>query len=857
MQCLDPEQSIAWHIEQRVQKHPQRIAIETATGEWTYQQINDTANVIAVNLHEVGIGPGSSVALWLHDAFAETAGVLAIWKAGGAFVPLDSRAPLEFNLAIIATVRPHAIITDSKRRASLPPIQSPPIILCWEELPPSTSTANLSLSIPPDSISRIVFTSGSTGKPKGVEHDQRGMLYRAATSIAGSDFQVEDRQLNLSPLAHVTGSTILLNTFLIGGTLSCYPIHERGIESMGEWIQLKNVTRFATVPTVFRRFMKSRGLLPTMLESLRTIYLGAEPTKWTDVELFRQHCAPHTKLICNIGSTETGPTVRYEVPVGQIGSGEFVPLGFPYPDLELSLLDESGHKVAPGEVGEITIRSRGMALGYFEQPELSAQKFLSFPPDPSLRRYQTGDLARCESSGLLVYAGRKDRQIKINGHRVELDHIATVILKHPDIDEADVTTWSDPARGTRIAAFFTASQASPLTIHTLEQWIRAKLPVYMVPNHLQQLAALPRHNSGKLNRSALPHPPNSQNSPITEAPSTTQEKTILQWWREILDDPLFGPDDNFFNAGGDSLSATRMLIEAEKIIGSKPPINLLFQAPTPRLFARAVDSPPEHLRNLICLQETGSRSPLIFAHGWTQSVFGIQRLAQSIDTNRPVYMLQSNQHCGDKRPPASIEEMITQYADQIQHRLPEGPCLLAGYSLGGFFAFAIATELNRRNYPIEKVIIIDTLPKNLPRLVHLRTMGPDILKRVPQHLQSLFGGKERIDLEFFRQRWGGLKIRFGKGRPTTIPSQKVDAPGPKDDYYTLLSGSLRLRPFSVPVLLIQSDQTHANLSAAWAYLSKNRVERITATGEHTQMLQAPHLAPLRAKVRSALTPPRG
>jgi len=132
MQCLDPEQSIAWHIEQRVQKHPQRIAIETATGEWTYQQINDTANVIAVNLHEVGIGPGSRVALWLHDAFAETAGVLAIWKAGGAFVPLDSRAPLEFNLAIIATVRPHAIITDSKRRASLPPIQSPPIILCWE-----------------------------------------------------------------------------------------------------------------------------------------------------------------------------------------------------------------------------------------------------------------------------------------------------------------------------------------------------------------------------------------------------------------------------------------------------------------------------------------------------------------------------------------------------------------------------------------------------------------------------------------------------------------------------------------------------------------------------------------------------
>ncbi len=856
--ALDPLRSIAWHVEERVRTHPDRVALQTPSGNRTYAAVNTTANALAHQLHQRVGSTGGRFVLWLQDAFAETTSVLAAWKAGGAFIPLDSRAPLEFNLGIIKVVDPHLIIVDPAHLALLPPEwrDDTSRVLVWAEGKAPTQTKNLNLDIPPETIARIVFTSGSTGNPKGVEHDQRGMLYRAATSIAGADFQAGECQLNLSPLAHVTGSTVLLNTLLIGGTLSCYPLREWGLERMAEWIDRHQVTRFATVPTVFRRFMRLRDLPADQLKSIRTVYLGAESTRWTDVALFRQFFSPRTKLITNIGSTETGPTVRYDVPAEDALDEGTVPLGIPYPDIELRLLDEDGHEVPPGEVGEITIRSRGIACGYFRQPERSAQLFPVDPHDPSVRQFTTGDMGRFDAKQRLIYAGRRDRQVKINGHRIELDFIASVLRQHPDIEEADVRTWPDPHNGVLIAAYFSTARSVALDVPSLRRWLQDQVPLYMVPRHLQQLEKLPLHSSGKINRQVLPPPASTRESPpgMPEALNAIGQ-SVLSLWRELLEDPSIGPDDNFFTVGGDSLFATRFLLEAERVAGRELPLNLLFQAPTPREFARRIEQPPLQLSNLICAQATGKKAPLFWVHGWVDSLFQILPLARKLEIDRPVFVIQCNQHCGDLPPPVSVEAMVIYYADLIERESPNGSYLLGGFSVGATFAFATAAELQRRGRKVETVIVIDRTPSNLPTSIHWRMMASDALIKASQQFGSLWRGEHELDYRYLQARWQGILRRFRLSRPAASsarPPESSAGPAMVLDYYTVLSNAFTPQPCSVPVLLIQSRHNPANLRTAWRYLSRGHVTHRWVAEDHLKIVLPPHLEQLCQLIRQAL-----
>ena len=825
--ALDPGRSIASHIEDRVQTHPDRIALQTPSGNLTYQEVNNAANRVAHELHDRIGHIGERVIIWLQDPLAETASVLAIWKAGSAFVPLDTKAPLEFNLAIINVVQPHVIIVDREHLALLPDTwrHHPANTICWDDLDPALPSENLDLAIPPETIARIVFTSGSTGKPKGVEHDQRGMLYRAATSIAGADFQAGECQLNLSPLAHVTGSTVLLNTFLIGGTLSCYPLRQWGIERMANWIEQNHVTRFATVSTVFRRFMRSPGLSPDSLLSIRTVYLGAESTRWTDVALFRQFFGPQAKLICNIGSTETGPTARYEVsPEDPIMEGA-VPLGIPYPDIELQLLDADGAPVAAGDVGEITIRSRGIACGYFAEPARTAKSFLVDPQDPTVRTFKTGDMGRFDSAQRLFYAGRRDRQIKINGHRIELDYIASVLRQHPAIEEADVRTWLDPLQRPQIAAYFTTSDSEPLQTEALHLWLLDQVPLYMVPTHLQKLDTLPLHSSGKVDRQALPEPPSltrkSSPSPLSLNPT---EQTVLELWRQLLQNPTLGPDDNYFSAGGDSLLAVQLVLEAEQIAGRPLGQHVLFQAPTARKFAHQIDCPSPQLNNLICIQSSGPKIPIFWIHNQIEGAFKALNLASEVEPGRPTFLIECHQQLGLPDPPTSVAALVTLYADLIEQQIPSGPFVLSGYSLGGCFAFAIAAELRHRQREVKTVIVIDRSPVNLPPLINFRMRAPDIVDRIRRQIVGVFRGHRKLDSTYFRSLSSRVLIRLKLKRPTDLPQlDSITLGGPPEDYFTALSFDFKHEPAPIPVFLIHSKKSLFNLPVAWNYLSQGRV----------------------------------
>ncbi len=392
---------------------------------------------------------------------------------------------------------------------------------------------------------------------------------------------------------------------------------------------------------------------------------------------------------------------------------------------------EAGNVVASGEVGEITIRSRGIASGYFDEPDKTARLFEVDPHDPALRTFKTGDMGHFDDSNQLIYAGRRARMIKINGQRVELDYVAATLRKHPEIEEADVRTWPDSHRGVQLAAYFTTPKSSPLDTESLHHWLLEQLPHYMVPTHLHQLDSLPLHSSGKINRQALPEPQSLRRSkPENEFLSDPTERAVLELWRKLLKNPTLGPDDNYFAVGGDSLLAVQLLLEAALFAGRELPPHVLMRAPTARQFSAAIKQAPDQVSNLICIQSTGTRAPFFWVHGRSDDLFLTLRIARDLDSDRPTFLIECNQQCGQQEPPSSVETMAAQYADLIEQYLTSRPCILEGYSLGATFAFAIAAELQRRKREIPTVVVINRPPMNLPPFIKFRMAAPDMLWRV-------------------------------------------------------------------------------------------------------------------------------
>jgi len=462
------DQSIATLFEARVAAHPQKIALQTHEREFTYSEINEAANGLASGLLKHVGGRSGPVAIWLEDGFAVATSLLATWKAGKAFLAGNLQAPDAYNRTIFSVAAPVVIVAEERFRVQVEQLVPPDtVVLIWEEIRANPSSENPNIVVPPEALLRIVFTSGSTGVPKGVEHDQQGMLREAHAAMAGAYYRSDDRFLQLSSLSHVNGSDWLFYVFMMGATLSYYPLRLRGVEGLEQWVAEKQITRFVTVPTVFRHFVRLSQVTRQSLASVLIVHLGGEPVRPDDVRRFKALFPAGAKLIANIGSTEAGSFARcifnQDTPIPE----KSLPLGRAHPGIVIQLWDEFENRVSDGSTGEIVVGSRGVARGYFQQPDLTARVFRQDASAPRLRWFKTGDLAWYDGDGILHSAGRKDRQVKIRGHRVELPEIEAVIADHPMIDNVVVKAWLDESQGTRLVAYYSSSGSVVVTGSTL------------------------------------------------------------------------------------------------------------------------------------------------------------------------------------------------------------------------------------------------------------------------------------------------------------------------------------------------------------------------------------------------------
>ena len=570
------ESTIAGRFHRIVRRHGARVAIQSATRDVTYQELDAWTNCIARML-ENGLDDGREpVAILLDQGVEFIAAIFGVLKAGCGYVPLDPSFPLERNLRTLADAGARVVVTSVDHKAAAHTlILDRNRVVCVDDID-GVSDAPVAASAESSAIAYVLYTSGSTGEPKGVRETHRNVLHNVMRHADAFEIGPEDRQSLLYPCSVYGGTRDIFNAILNGASLHPYAVKDNGHLGLFQWLNRHSITIYCSVATVFRYFAQS---LPqgASCPTVRAIKLGGEASRRGDVELYRKHFADHCVLFGGLASTETGVVRQFRVDKTTPIESDPIPLGYAVPDFEISLVNEQGDEVPPGEVGEIVVRSRYLSPGY-TRTDMTRRVFSE--PQPGIREYRTGDLGRMRSDGCLMHAGRKDHQVKIRGNRVEMAEVEGVLSEQASVRDAVVTIQDDPRGERQLVAYFVCHDGFEARAEDLRALARKSLPDYMIPAAFVRLDLLPRTGGGKLNRKALPPVDwHAQQAPLA-APRTAQEEVVAAIWCEVFGLSAVGVVDDFFALGGHSLLATQIVSRLRERLGVELPVRALFEAPT-------------------------------------------------------------------------------------------------------------------------------------------------------------------------------------------------------------------------------------------------------------------------------------
>jgi amino acid adenylation domain-containing protein len=582
------EQSIPERFEQQVKKYPKNIAVKTANYEWTYQVLNQMVQQVAqAILSQCGTGQAQVALLFEHDA-PMLAAILGVLKAGKTYVPLDPFYPTERLAYMLEDCQASAILTNTRNLAGANALATAALqLINLDEIACRTFAENIHQPIAPDTPAYILYTSGSTGQPKGVVQNHRNVLHFIRVYTNNLHISASDRLTLFSSYSFDAAIMDIFGALLNGATLYPVSLREEGFGQISAWLRTHEITIYHSTPTVYRYFVSALNGTEGF-PKLRLVVLGGEAVYKRDVELYKHYFAPECLLVNGMGPTESTVSLQYFINKQSEILRNAVPVGYPVDGTEVLLLDEAGE---PTEItGEIAIRSAHIALGYWGQPQLTQAAFLPDPEGGSRRIYRTGDLGRLLSNGGLEFTGRKDFQVKVRGYRIEVSEIETRLLEHAAIKEVIVLAQEDGSGDKRLIAYIVPKPGQMPTMPELRDFLRQKLPDYMVPSTFVRLDALPQTPTGKVDRLALPAL--GQTRPdLAEAfvaPRTPVEEGLAAIWAQVLGVEQVGIHDNFFELGGHSLLATQVMSRLCNTFQVELPLRSLFDAPTLASLALAV-----------------------------------------------------------------------------------------------------------------------------------------------------------------------------------------------------------------------------------------------------------------------------
>ncbi len=625
-------------------------------------------------------------------------GLLAILKAGGAYVPLDPAYPTERLNVILEDAQVSLLLTQAKLVEKLGNYPGNLVILEAEARNIALeSPENLSLPVSSSNTAYVIYTSGSTGKPKGVviEHHSTTTLLNWSKEVFSSE-----------ELAGVLGATSIcfdLSVFelflplAVGGKI----ILAQNVLDLPSLSAAKEVTLINTVPTAIAQLLE----IEAIPETVQTVNLAGEALSNQLVQkLYQQE---NIKNVYNLygPSEDTTYSTFSLVPKGHHGQPS---IGRPIANTQVYILDSFKQPVPLGTIGDLYIGGKGLARCYLNQPELTAEKFISnpFSNEPNAKLYKTGDLARYLPDGNIDFLGRGDNQVKLRGFRIELGEIEAVLLKHPAIKEV-IVNLHKTENNQQLVAYVTGERIDDLS-QQLKQHIKTHLPDYMIPSQIIRLDEFPLTPNGKIDRQALPHP-NHESQSLYEAPRNKIEQQLTEIWSLIVECKKISIHDNFFDLGGHSILAIKLLNEIQKSFNQELSLTSLFQHPTIAQLAQQLSQfeVQPSISDLLVLQASGQKTSIFCVAGSNGHAFYFRDFAMNFADEHPVYGLETPGRDGSHPLPISVEDHASSLIKTLQQKQPKGPYILTGYSSGCSVTLEMAFQLEQQGETISLLGIFD------------------------------------------------------------------------------------------------------------------------------------------------------
>jgi amino acid adenylation domain-containing protein len=859
-------------LQVQLDRDPHAIAIKDAVAELTYQQLHHQINQLANYLCRQGITADCLVGIYADRSIDLVVAILAVLQAGAAYVPLDPTYPQSRLSSILVEAKLSLILTQSHLAPDLQTTGTELFLLDTQRAEISNQSVDLTPAPTTSAnLAYIMYTSGSTGKPQGVQITigQVESYIQALSKIvkirpddiylhsASFSFSSSLRQL-LIPLAQGAKVVITSNQ------------DSKNLSNLLQLIKAEQITVFDTVASVWNYLLLNLSageqaeqiqLIDSQLRLL--IFSGGLLTAQL-LDQIRSRFPQPPQIINIYGQTETIGVCAYPVPSDFQATTGCVPVGLPYDHNQLYLLDDRLQPVATGTTGELHVAGSSLARGYLNNPDLTDRKFIAnpFSTDRQYQRlYKTGDLARYLPDGNLEIVGRQDFQVKIRGMRVEIEEIETVLMEHPDVQQAAVIGKKDRAGEQIIVAYIVANhwkdfcpEQLQLKVSGVRSFLKTKLTDYMMPSALEILDALPLTPNNKIDRQNLPEP--SRQNIFGTAPRDAVEVQLVKIWERILNLKQVGIHDSFFDLGGHSLIALQMFTDIEQIWHKRLLLSTLFESTTIAEIANLIrdeESTPPWSPLVLIKSGENQQLPLFCIHPLGGNLFNYHTLSEKLALNRPIYGLQAQGLDGGQQPLDRIEAMASYFIQAIRTVQPQGPYFILGYSFGGIVSFDIARQLTEQG---EKIAFLGLLDIRSPTITDITTPFIEWLNiQIARFQQLTFKQhlKYFVDKIFYRK-----KTDYRSGVASALIDLNLRTP----ELLNILDSNIKAKqryqpqPYSGQADLFWSEYQDWYIKdypdLGWGNLITGGLHLQWIPGDHDSLMQEPHVQVLAEKLRLSI-----
>ena len=819
-----PSVTLADWFSEQVSRTPDRIALRFEDACLSYRDLDNRAEQLASRLRAHGMGRDRLVGICVERSLDMVVGLLAILKAGAAYLPLDPETPKARLELIIQDAGPAALLTRRNFLARLPEVQIPVLFLEQSD-DARTASAGDGRGADPESLAYVLYTSGSTGKPKGVEVPHRALVNLLASMQLEPGLGGGDTLLAVTSLSFDIAALEIFLPLVSGGTVV--------LASSGA--------------------LADPGNLVTLIQRSRCTHMQATPTMWRSVIEAGWSGGPGLKILCggealprrladallarcgslwNIyGPTET--TVWSTVQRVDSGTGP-PPIGRPIANTRVYIVDPEGSPVPIGVAGELLIAGSGLARGYRNHDALTRERFVTSTALPGERLYRTGDLARWHD-GTLEYLGRTDQQVKVRGFRIAPEEIEAALGTHPRVSAAAVRCYSDKEGEQSLVAYVVQRGLRAPEPSELRQHLSQILPTYMLPSRIVTLTSLPTTPNGKLDRKRLPKVDVSSPLLDVQTPQDDHERRLAEIWRELLGVDQVGRNEDFFDLGGHSLLAAKLLRRIDACFGVRLPMASILHAPTLAQMAALVSARGSRPTQPVQLRPAASAACLLWINGGP-AFRHLHKIMEQADWPLVSVPIEPEDLLGQGEGP-SVGEIAARLVERIRSVQPTGPYYIGGWCVDGIIAFEAAAQLMSEGAHIGSVVLLHS-----PNPLHYQRMGASSVR-----LSKLKYHWKKIRRLRGPARWSYAAARLrGAAEPVTpwLPTSVLQNAALKYEPRSYRGSVLLLQPIERPSIL--------DYRQGWEEVVTGTLQFFVCPGDHNTMLEPPNVEILAGRIRAHL-----